>query len=193
MPGRSCRRQQLSDRRARDLELLDLIDGHDGIAFEGAVWRIVREERDVLQGSPAGARWDPGTFDVLYTSLARDGALAEIHFHLSRQPVFPSKLRSVLHRLTVRTARTLKIADLEALEGLGVSRDTYQGLTYDRCQEIGDAAQFLGFDGILAPSARWPCQNLVLFVDRFGPDDLQRVASEPIDWQAWRETQRERR
>lgn len=183
----------MSDRRARDLELLDLIDGHDGIPFAGDVWRIVREERDALQGYPAGARWDPGTFDVLYTALAREGALAEIHFHLSRQPVFPSKLRSVLHRLTVRTTRTLKIADLEALEGLGVSRETYQSLTYDRCQEIGDAAQFLGFDGILAPSARWPCQNLVLFVDRLEPDDLHLVESEPIDWQAWRETQRKGR
>lgn len=190
MPGRSYRRGQLSDRRARDHELLDLIDGHEGVAFEGDVWRIVREERDVLQGFPAGARWDPGTFDVLYTSLTPQGALSEIHFHLSRQPVFPSKVRSVLHRLTVRTTRTLRIADLEALEGLGVSRETYPSLTYDRCQEIGDAAQFLGFDGILAPSARWPCQNLILFVDRFDPDDVQLAGSELVDWQSWRETQR---
>lgn len=179
----------MNDRRARDLALLDLIDGHQGVPFEGDVWRIVREERDVLQGYPAGARWDPGTFDVLYTSLAREGALAEIHFHLSRQPVFPSKLRSVLHRLSVRTTRTLKIADLEALEGLGVSRETWPSLTYGRCQEIGDAAQFLGFDGILAPSARWPCQNLVLFLDRLGPDDLHVMESEPVDWRAWREGQ----
>lgn len=118
---------------------------------------------------------------MLYTALARDGALAEIHFHLNRQPVFPSKLRSVLHCLSVRTTRTFKIADLEALEGLGVSRDTYQSLGFDRCQEIGDAAQFLGFDGIWAPSARWPCQNLVLFVDRLKPDDLQLMESEAVD------------
>lgn len=183
----------MSERRARDLALLDLIDSHDGISFGGDVWRIVREERDVLQGYPAGARWDPDTFDVLYTSLVREGALAEIHSHLSRQPVFPSKLRSVLHRLSVRTTRTLKIADLEALEGLGVSRETYASLTYDRCQEIGDAAQFLGVDGILAPSARWPCQNLVLFIDRLDPGDLQLVESEPIDWQVWREMQRKDR
>jgi len=182
----------MSDRRARDLELLDLIDGHQGIPFEGDVWRIVREERDVLQGYPAGARWDPGTFDVLYTALEREGALAEIHFHLSQQPVFPSRLRSVLHRLTVRTTRTLKIADLDALVGLGVSRETYSSLSYDRCQEIGDAAQFLGFDGILAPSARWPCHNLVLFMDRLDPDDLRLVESEPVDWQEWRESHRKR-
>lgn len=180
----------MSDRRARDLQLLDLIDAHEGVAFEGEVWRIVREERDVLQGYPAGGRWDPGTFDVLYTALAREGALAEVHFHLSRQPVFPSKLRSVLHRLNVRTQRTLKIVDLEALESLGVSGEAYKGLAYERCQEIGDAAQFLGFDGILAPSARSAGRNLVLFVDRLDPDALQLLDSEPIDWRSWREARR---
>lgn len=183
----------MSDRRARDLELLDLVDSLEGVSFEGDVWRIVREERDVLQGYPVGARWDPGTFDVLYTALEREGALAEIHFHLSQQPVFPSKLRSVLHRLTVHTTRTLKIANLDALAALGVRKESYHSLSYGRCQEIGDAAQFLGFDGILAPSARWPCQNLVLFMDRFGPDDIQLVESEPVDWPAWRDGQRKTR
>jgi RES domain-containing protein len=177
----------VTERVARDLALLDLLDAHAGVAFAGDVWRIVRAERDVLQGYAAGARWDPGTFDVLYASLARDGALAEIHFHLSRQPVFPSKMRSVLHRLTVRTQRTLRIADLAALEALGVSRETYPTLSYARCQEIGDAAQFLGFDGILAPSARWDCHNLVLFLDRIEPDALRVEESEAVDWAAWRE------
>ena len=57
---------------------------------------------------------------------------------------------------------------------------------YQRTQEIGDAAAFLGFDGILAPSARWPCQNLVLFTEHFTPADLSIVSSEPVDWDDWR-------
>ncbi len=181
------------ERRARDLELLDALEAHEGVSFEGDVWRIVRDERDPLQGYPAGARWDPGTFDVIHTSLAREGALEEIHFHLTRQPVFPSKIRSVLHRISVRTKHTLRLADIEAVEALGVSRETYAGLTYVRSQEIGDAAAFLGFDGILAPSARWQCQNLVIFTDRFQPADLTVVDSEPVDWDAWRKTRTLRR
>lgn len=174
------------ERRARDLDLLDLLDAHEGIAFEGDVWRIVREERDPLQGYPAAARWDPGSFDVLYTSCAREGALAEIYFHLSRQPVFPSKLRSVIHRVAVRTRRTMRIADLSTLAALGITRGGYATLAYGRSQEIADAAAFLGFDGILAPSARWPCQNLVLFTDQLAPEDLEIRDSEPVDWEAWR-------
>jgi RES domain-containing protein len=180
----------VSTRRARDLDLLDALDAHKGVAFEGDVWRIVRDGRDALQGYPAGARWDPGTFDVLYTSLEREGALAEIYFHLTRQPVFPSKMRSVLHRIAVKTERTLRLADLAAIEALGVSRESYASLSYERTQEIGDAAAFLGFDGILAPSARWPCQNLVLFLDRLAPHDLVVLEREPVDWIAWRDSQK---
>ncbi len=175
----------MQERRARDLELLDLLDAHEGVAYQGDVWRIVPEGRDPLQGYPTKARWDPGTFDVLYTSVEREGALAEIYYHLNRQPVFPSRSRSILHRVTVQTTRTLRIADLAALEALGVSRENYANLSYERTQEIGDAAAFLGFDGILAPSARWPCHNLVLFVGRLVPTDLIAHEGEPVDWEAW--------
>jgi hypothetical protein len=176
----------VTERVARDHKLLDLLDSHQGVSFEGEVWRIVREGIDALQGYPAKARWDPGTFDVLYTSLEREGALEEIHFHLAQQPVFPSRLRSSLHRIGVRTQRTLKFADLEAVQGLGVSAETYTSLSYERTQDIGDAAAFLGFDGILAPSARWRCHNLIIFCDRFTPADLTILHSEHVDWDTWR-------
>lgn len=183
----------MADRRARDLDLLDALDAHPGISFEGAVWRIVREERDPLQGYPAGARWDPGTFDVLYTSLVREGALSEIYFHLSRQPVFPSKLRSMLHRISVRTKKTLQLVDSTVLAALGVNSETYESVSYSRSQEIGDAAAFLGFDGLLVPSARWNCNNLVLFISRLSPSDLVIEESEQIRWDDWRHALEERR
>jgi hypothetical protein len=183
----------VTERRVRDLALLDALDRHRGVSYEGGVWRIVREGRDVLQGYPSRARWDPGTFDVLYTSLAREGALEELHFHLSRQPVFPSKVRFDLHKLSIRTRRTLKLADLEAIAKLGVDMATYGDLDYRRTQEIGDAAAFLGFDGILTPSARWDCLNLTLFTDCFAPDDLAVVESEAVDWDAWRNLRRKLR
>jgi hypothetical protein len=177
----------MSDRRARDLQLLDAIDAFKRVPFEGNVWRIVPDGRDPLQGYPAKARWDPGTFDVLYTSLEPQGSLAEIHFHLSRQPVFPSKLSLSLFKLEVRTSRILTIADMRDLENLGVTSEQYPQLLYDRTQSIGDAAYFLGFDGMTVPSARWNCQNLILFTDQLSPTDLRISASRPVDWDAWRE------
>jgi len=176
----------MAERRPRDIELLDKIDALPRIAYEGAVWRVAREGRDPLQGYPTGARWDPGAFDVIYTSLAREGSLAEIHFHLSRQPVFPSKLVSVLHRITLSTRRTLQLADLSAVEALGVARGRYGELEYERTQAIGDAAYFLGFDGLMVPSARWDCQNLVVFTDQLAAEDMAVEESVVVDWAAWR-------
>lgn len=173
-------------RKARDLELLDAVDALERIPFEATVWRAVREGRDPLQGHASAGRWDPGIFDVLYTALERDGALAEIHFHLSRQPVFPSKIRYHLHEIAVRTRKTLRLADMRALARLGVEEARYAEVLYARTQEIADAAHFLGFDGILAPSARWPCLNLTLFTDRFAPDHLSSVRSKPVDVASWR-------
>lgn len=174
-------------RRARDLQLLDALDALAPVLFEGPVWRIVRQGRDPAQGYPAGGRWDPGQFEVLYTALAREGAMAEIHFHLSRQPVFPSRLVSILHRLSARTKRSLKLADMAALEPLGIDTARFGELDYRRSQEIGDAAFFLGFDGMIVPSARWACQNLVLFTERLEEATVSVETSDVVDWLAWRE------
>src|SRR5207237_1225367 len=152
-------------RKARDLELLDAIDKLARTIFEGQVWRVVRETRDVLQAARVGARWDRGTFDVLYTSLDRDGALEEIYFHLSRQPVFPS-IPFQIHRIRVAAKRILRLDQMPLLQQLGVDVPNYAALDYSRTQAIGDAALFLGFDGLSVPSARSQFLNLVLFADR---------------------------
>lgn len=172
--------------RARDLRLLDILDALERLPFEGTVWRAVRDGRDPLEGHASAGRWDPGTFEVLYTSLEADGAQAEMSFQLSRQPVYPSGLRFQLHEIAVAARKTLRFADMRALAALAVEEARYADVAYVRTQEIGDAAHFLGFDGLMAPSARWPCLNLVLFTDHLASDDLRLVMSESADLLAWR-------
>ena len=87
-------------------------------------------------------------------------------------------LRVVAHR-TLRLIR----ADLRAL---GVSESDYKGVNLARTQEIGTAAEFLNCDGLIAPSARWGCDNLMLFPERMGNDaTLGLVNSESVDWIVW--------
>lgn len=82
-----------------------------------------------------------GAAGVLYTSLKREGALAEISFHWSQLSPRPTK-PVMLHTL-------------------------------------GVVAQ-------LAPSARWPCDNLMLFPDSMGGSaSLELLASENVDWVRW--------
>ena len=174
-------------RRARDIELLDILDELDRVSVDDVVWRTVRSGRDPLSGQATGGRWDTGQFDVLYTAFEPGGAIAEIYFHLSRQPVFPSKIKFTLNKIQVRTRQTLKFADLRELQVLGVDKDKYANILYDRTQEIADAAAFLGFDGIIAPNARWSCLNLVIFTNQIGPQGLELLESSVIDWNDWRQ------
>jgi hypothetical protein len=176
-------------RKARDLALLDAIDAVPRESFEATrLWRVVRDGRDPTLGSPSQSRWCNGEFDVLYTSFDRDGAIAEIHALLSEQPVFPSKMIWRCYELEVRPEKVLRLADMSALEKLGVDISAYRERRYDRTRSIADAAFFLGFDAVAAPSARWNCQNLVLFTDRFAPDDIRLTSDRGvlIDWAAWR-------
>ncbi len=182
-------------RKVRDNALIDALEALPATEFEGAVWRVVRGDRDPLRGSSPGGRWDDGTFDVLYTSDQCDGALAEMYFHIMRgQPIFPSEMEFRLYELHVALRRALRLADIKALEALGVEATSYGSLQYahkheeyPRLQEIGEAAHFLDFDGLVVPSARWRCQNLVLFTDRVLPPALSIAGKHgPVDWTAWR-------
>ncbi len=175
-------------RRVRDLRLLDALDAFESESFAAPVWRAARDGRDPILGAPSCSRWCNGAFDVLYTSLERSGAIAEIHALLSMQPVFPSKARFHVHRLTVTAQRAIQFADLSTLATLGVEVDRYRERAYARTQAIADAAYFLGFDALVAPSARWECLVAILFTDRIPPGNIQIAETEPdpVDWDAWR-------
>lgn len=174
-------------KQARDIAVLDALDDRPREPFSQTVWRVVREGRDPIQGSPSIGRWSNGTFDVLYTSLTRDGAIAEMHSLLSMQPVFPSKIKFSVYQVKINADETLKIADFATLEAFGVDVSRYSERDYQKTQEIADAAYFLGFDGILAPSARSDCLNAVLFMERISPDQIEVIEEgDEINWSDWR-------
>lgn len=173
--------------RVHDRAVLDAHEAIDPILFEGEVWRITRKGRDGARGSAAHGRWSPGAlFEVLYTSLEREGALAEIGYRLSLEPVWPSRLAQELHQIAARVDRTLKFADVASLTPLGVDAARYESFDYGATQAIAAAARFLEFDGLLVPSARHRSSNLVIFMDRPAAASLAVRYTEGVDWTAWR-------
>jgi RES domain-containing protein len=174
--------------RQHDRELLDALESHPSEAFSGETWRVTAKGRDPLRGSTAGGRWSPpGEFEVLYTSLARAGALAEIGYRLSLEPVWPSRLEHELHRMTARTDSSLRFADVSSLSTLGVDVRRYANFEYATTQAIAAAAFFLDFDGLIVPSARSTELNLVVFTEKLDVGErLKLEASEPVNWPAWR-------
>jgi hypothetical protein len=105
--------------------------------------------------------------------------------------VWPSLIQHQIHILAARAERTLRLVDMRELENLGVDISRYETFDYGATQAIAAAAHFLEFDGLLVPSARFTCSNLVLFTDRVSrTGHLQLVSSETVDWPDWRKKNR---
>ena len=168
-----------------DPALLERLSGFDPERFDGEVFRATRRSLDPRAESTSGGRWAPkGLVPVLYTSLLREGALAEVSYHWSQLTPRPSK-PAALHRLGVSAERRLRLlrADLEELD---LDMKQYESVNYHRTQEIGAAVAFLDCDGLIVPSARWKCENLVIFTENHAlTSRLEVLSSEEIDWQSW--------
>jgi RES domain-containing protein len=175
--------------RVHDRAILDALEGMDPVPVDANVWRIIRSGRDPIRGSAAQGRWSPGeTIEVLYTSLERNGALAEIGFRLSLEPVWPSRVKHELHEIAVQTQRTLRLADVASLTPHGVDASRYESFDYAATQALAAAAHFLEFDGLLVPSARHRSSNLVIFMDRDAVGSLELKRTQPVNWSVWRKT-----
>ena len=157
-------------RKIRDPDLLDQLQELKPVSFNGRIWRMARAGRDPLIATTPKGRWDDGSFEVLYTALSADAARAEMHFHLTRgQPVYPSSLQIHLHELECDLSQVYVFPSVEALVPLGVYVPDYGKLSYAKLQEEytitqknGEAAHFLGGEGLIVPCARWPEENLVV-------------------------------
>ncbi len=171
-----------------DPDILDRLSAFEPIRYDGEVFRAARKSLDPLAPSISGGRWVPKDGPaVLYTSAERDGALSETAFHLSQFSPLPSK-PIALHRIGLTTRTTLRLLRADLID-LGVDWDQYNETDYARTQEIGAAISFLECDGLLAPSARWSCENLILFMDNHAQDyRLEALNTEEVDWIEWART-----
>lgn len=169
-----------------DPGLLERLGGLPREKFEGDCFRATPLSLDPLAPSTRGGRWaPPDETAVLYTSLMREGALAEIAFHWGQLSPLPSK-PATLHHLHVTTRKTLRLIRTD-LEALGVAAADYAGINYSQTQAIGAAVAFLECDGLIVPSVRWECDHLVIFHDHHDvqQDELKVINTEEVDWLAW--------
>lgn len=174
-----------------DQRLVDQLSELATERFEGNVFRATGISADPLAFSVSGGRWAPPARDgldvrVLYTSMARDGALAEVASYLVLLTPLPLSRPLKVSRLGVSTSKTLRLTRVTLVQ-LGVEMARYGERNYTRTQNIGAALAFLGLDGIIAPSARWPCDNLMIYQSnyRFLTERLEVIGEEQVDWGAW--------
>ena len=122
-----------------------------------------------------------GISSVLYTSLTAECAKAELAFHFSLLDPAPTKPVAV-HSLEVQLKQVITI-ERGHLKEMGVVDENYSDQNYSVTQNIGAAAQFLGFTGIIVPSARSVGDNIVLFGDNLSETCAIRVTDTAgFDW-----------
>ena len=173
-----------------DRALVDRVGAYRPERFEGEVFRATRVGADPTMPSASGGRWAPpshgaSAVHILYTSLERDGALAEVASFLAELTPVPGLRPIEVTRLAVSAARTIRLAHT-SLPDFDVEPVLYGTRNYAQTQKIGATMAFLGFDGLIAPSARWPCDNLMIFADNHAPSErLEPVAVKEIEWKRW--------
>lgn len=181
-------------RLPRPQALLDAIETETPIELMARLWRVVTDGRDPLSAGRSGGRWDDGSFDVLYTSSERDGALAEAWFHAARgQPIPPSKPVKRIHQLDVELTRVLDLSGEGRLAALGVDMRLYgqlsyvqRGGEYPTTQQIGEVAFFYEYEAIVVPNARWPTSNVIILTEHASASQLVADEGEVIDLASWR-------
>jgi RES domain-containing protein len=185
-------------RLPRPQALLDAIESETPTDLRAHLWRVVTDGRDPLGAGRSGGRWDDGSFDVLYTSSERDGALAEAWFHAARgQPIPPSKPVKRVHRLQVELTRVLDLSGEGRLAALGVDMQLYGQLAYVQrvgeyptTQQIGEVAFFYEYEAIIVPNARWPTTNVVVLTEHTSLTQMAVDDGEAIDLAKWRSLNR---
>ena len=173
-----------------DQDLVDRLSAQPTERFDGTVYRATRVNADPTAPSINGGRWAPASNDhpgiyVLYTSFERDGAIAEVVSFLADLTPAPGPRPIKVTTLAVTASTVLRLVQA-AFESLGVDFARYGERDYPRTQEIGGAIEFLGLDGLIAPSARWPCDTLTIFADNHKlTERLESVHEEEVEWRDW--------
>lgn len=158
--------------------------------FEREVFRTTSVSADPTAPSISGGRWAPpqdsaSEVAVLYTSLERDGAIAEVISYLVQLTPAPRVRTLKISRLGASTAKTLRLARA-SFENFGIDMTRYGERDYARTQQIGAAIAFLELDGLIAPSARWPCDNLMIFSANHSLNErLELIGHEEFVWREW--------
>lgn len=167
--------------------LVDAVDRLEPVPYSGDLFRHVAAGRHPLSGAGArslGGRWNPReSFATLYLADEKSTVEAEFQRMADRQGLDPNQfLPRRIYRIAVELQAVVDLTDREALPPGLVDLDLVADDLGDT-QAVGEAAQYLGREAILAPSAAGVGHVLAVFIDRLLPDS--RVVD--VDYEVWTE------
>jgi RES domain-containing protein len=166
--------------------LVSALDQLEPAAFGGEAYRHQAAAWHPLSGAGArtqGGRWNPPqSFATLYLALDRETVIAEFLRMAKRSGRAPQDfLPRSLYRYQVELRALVDLRGADAREALELTDSALVSEDLSRCQAVGEAAQYLGREGILAPSAARAGTVLAVFIDRLQPGSVIR----DIDYETW--------
>lgn len=167
-------------------DLVAAVDALDPVALTGEAFRHVAANYNPLSGAGAraqGGRWNPpGSFATLYLALERETVVGEFHRMVSRAGLKPEDfLPRRFYRYEIELRALLDVRPLDARSALGLRDADLKSDDPSASQAIGDAAHYLGREGIIAPSAAGAGTVVAVFFDRLQADSYVRG----LDFELW--------
>lgn len=159
--------------------LLDQLQAASIGAWSGRAFRHMFADYPPEAENVRGARWNPPGTPAIYTSLTREGVIAEAEYQLSLQPVRPRVGRTV-YEIEVKLENVVDLSDAIALKAAHVDDEDLGADNMRACQETGAAAAWLQRDGLLIPSARSQATNLVIYATNTSESHIFTVLSSEV-------------
>lgn len=149
--------------------------------------RYSTARRDPLSGAGArafGGRWNPrDIFGAIYLATpvgACAGEARRAATSLATSPEVMLEAPYLLHTVEAHDVLALDLTDAAIMEKLGLTLADIADDDWTACQAIGHAAWFLGFQGVLAPSASGAGLVLAAFEGRLEFHQLTVASSTPF-------------
>lgn len=154
-------------------DMLDILQSAAVSAWSGTVYRHMFGSHPPARTNTHGARWNAAGLEAIYTSCERETALAEAEYYISMQPLRPRAKRT-LYTIRVSLKNVIDLTAPDLLLRLGITDAILSGLDHAPCRAIGSAANWLGHDGLLVPSARRRGgTNLVIYQQDLSTSDFE--------------------
>ncbi|WP_375407124.1 RES domain-containing protein [uncultured Amnibacterium sp.] len=174
-------------RRHLDEDLLQRVDHAGYEVVSASAWRHTTARRDPMSGAGArlmGGRWNPkDEFSTVYLATPLECCLAELE-RVALSQNLPThaflEVPRVLHEISVKNARLLDLRSEGALLAVGLSEVDVVGSDWNRCQAVGQAAWFVGLQGLVASSATSTGFVLALFEQRLEPGQTAILSTSPL-------------
>jgi RES domain-containing protein len=160
--------------------LVQRVEAAPLVGFHDLAYRHVSVGTDPLSGVGArinGGRWNPpDSYSTLYFGLGEETVFAEWARAAARQGLAPEDfLPRNLHTVNLDIDELLDLRTPDAREAVGLTEAMMEAEDQSACQEVGNAAHYLGREGLIVPSATGVGLVIALFNENLGPNSSIRL------------------